>query len=338
MVLFSVIYLYIGSCTCSEDKPTVVPPPEGIDAETFTIYDAGDHPGNPRIGHNAVIFSDKGDIYGFDLTKEEVFPVCKDDGDQEYPAISDDNIIWIDHRNGVNTYDIYGYDLSDDEEVLITSISNPTGPWRGPNIDGDIIAWEDDQEGWWDKYGYDIRGFNIAAGNEFIICNNPANQSCPKVGDNIVVWTDFRNGNGDIYGFNVSTEEEFPICTNEAYQGWADICGGIVVWEDERNGNVDIYGYNFSTGTEFPVCIEPHNQNKPMVSGDIVVWEDERHSWWEEEPNYWFYGYDISAEEEFPITGYDSISGIALQDFSNDIIVYYDMGGESWKIMGIRLP
>jgi len=43
--------------------------------------------------------------------------------------------------------------------------------------------------------------------------------------------------------------------------------------------------------------------------------------------------------QSFPITRYDAIFGMGLQDFNGDIIVYYDMEGEgSWKIMGLRLP
>jgi beta propeller repeat protein len=131
--------------------------------------------------------------------------------------------------------------------------------------------------------------------------------------------------------------ETFFICTEKSHHYNPRIDGEFVVWQDERNGNMDIYGYNLSTGTEFPICTELHEQNKPHVSGTTVVWEDERHSWWEEELNYWFYGYDLSKEKEFPIARYETIFGI--QDFSEGIIVYYDKEEELYEnIVGLILP
>jgi TolB protein len=329
--------------TLGREEPAPVAPPEKTGAETFSICTDASYHYDPRISGNFVVWEDgrngNSNIYGFDLLAKSDFPICIIEGEQEYAAISGNIVIWVYHRDGTGIYDIYGYNLSNKAEFTITTVRNPTGPWRGPDIGGDVVVWEDDDEGYWEKYGYDIRGYSLTTGRQFPICVAPSSQECPRISNNIVVWTDFRNGNGDIYSYDLSTETEFPICTNEAYQGWADICGSIVVWEDERNGNSDIYGYNISTGTEFPICTDLHTQAKPRVSGNIVVWEDERHSWWEEELNYWFYGYDLSARREFPIARYDAIFGMALQDFDGDIIVYYDMeGGGSWKIMGLRLP
>ena len=342
VVLVNAVFLLNG-CKYAQEGPPPVPPPQMTAAKPFPICISPSGHHNPQISGSIVVWYDdrngNWDIYAFDLSQNSEFAICINEAKQEDVAISGNIIIWIDHRNGLSIYDIYGHDLSTKREFHITNIRQPTGPWRGPNIDGDFIVWEDDLKGYWEKYGYDIRGYNLATGTQFPICANPSQQACPKVSGDIVVWTDERNGNGDIYGYNLSTKTEFPICTNEAYQGWADICGNIVVWHDARNGNYDIYGYDLSTGTEFPICTELHEQAKPLVSGTRVVWLDKRHSWWEEELNYWFYGYDLSTGTEFPIAGYDAIFSMGLQDFDGDTIAYYEMPGEgSWKIMGLTLP
>ena len=341
-VLVNTVSLLIG-CSCAQEGPPPIPPPEMTAAEVFSICSKPSQHYDPRISENIVVWHDNRngnyDIYGFDLSAKNDSPICTDVEEQQDAAISGNIIIWVDHRKGVYVYDIYGYDLSTETEFLITNIRQPTGPWRGPNIDGNLIVCEDDTKGYWEKYGYDICGYNLATKTGLPICVNPSHQACPKVSGNIVVWTDDRNGNGDIYGYDLSTQTEFAICTNEAYQGWADIRGNIVVWQDERNGNSDVYGYDLSTGIEFPICTEPHEQVGPLVSGNVVVWEDRRHSWWQEKLDFWFYGYNLSTETEFPVARYDAIFGMGLQDFDGDTIVYYDMEGEgSWKIMGLRLP
>jgi beta propeller repeat protein len=104
-------------------------------------------------------------------------------------------------------------------------------------------------------------------------------QGEPAIYGDIVVWTDYRNGelNSDIYGMNIKTGQEFPICTAASYQVSPAIYGDIVVWQDYRSGNADIYGKNINTGgDEFPICTEDGAQYFPAIYGDVVVWQDQR--------------------------------------------------------------
>jgi TolB protein len=342
-VFIVAVYFLLNGCSRSKEETSPVAPPDKTPAEIFPICTKTTKHYDPRISGDIVVWKDERngnwDIYGFNLSMGSDFPICTNEADQEYASISNNTIIWIDHRRHFNIYDVHSYNLATGTESRITTVRSPSGPWRAPVIDGNYVIWEDDYMFWWEKYGYNINVYEFDTNREFTICDDPSEQACPKISGDIAVWTDFRSGDGDIYGYDLSTKKEFPICTNSAYQGWSDICGSIVVWEDERNGNSDIYSYNLSTGVESPICTEPHDQVKPLVSGDTVVWEDSRHSWWEEELNYWFYGYQLSTETEFPISRYDAIFGMGLQDFNGDTIVYYDMGGEeSWDIMGLILP
>jgi len=74
-------------------------------------------------------------------------------------------------------------------------ICKHTSEQRNLFFAGDIIVWEDDRNGNWDIYGYDM-----STGKEFPTCIHPAEQYSPTVSGDMVVWEDKRNGNDDIYG------------------------------------------------------------------------------------------------------------------------------------------
>jgi len=116
----------------------------------------------------------------------------------------------------------------------------------------------------------------VSTGAEFAICTNSSYQTSSAISGDIVVWTDYRNGNDDIYGYDLSTSTEFPICTNSFHQRYPDISGNVVVWQDQRNVNYDIYGYDLSTSTEFAICTDSEWQDGPAISGNVVVWGDGR--------------------------------------------------------------
>jgi len=134
-MLVNAVLLLIG-CSCAEEGPPPIPPPEMTAAETFSICAEPSPHYDPRISENIVVWYDNRngnyDIYGFDLSAKNDFPICTDGEKQEDAAISGNIIIWVDHREGYYIYDIYGYDLSTETEFLVTSIKQPTDPWRGP--------------------------------------------------------------------------------------------------------------------------------------------------------------------------------------------------------------
>ncbi|MGC1121792.1 MAG: hypothetical protein WBA22_11930 [Candidatus Methanofastidiosia archaeon] len=59
------------------------------------------------------------DIFGYNLSTKEEFPIATGRGDQYGPAIYGDIVVWQDYRHG--DCDIYGYDLSTGKEFQITS-------------------------------------------------------------------------------------------------------------------------------------------------------------------------------------------------------------------------
>lgn len=159
---------------------------------------------------------------------------------------------------------------------------------------------------------------------EFVVCNASGNQIFPRISGDIVVWTDYRNGNGDIFGYDLGSGAEFAICTDENDQGGPSIDNDIVVWTDARNDDddtsrSDIYGYNLSTEYEFIICAEPYNQGAPSISGDSVVWIDEGI---DDDYNSSIYAYKFSAGEIFPISTYQSMK--LFPSIHGDLVAWLD--------------
>lgn len=132
---------------------------------------------------------------------------------------------------------------------------------------------------------------------EFLISDASSNQLSPaiEISGNMVVWEDYRNGNGDIFALNLSVRQEIQITTDLNTQKQPAISGNTIVWEDNRSGNWDIYGYNLVTQAEFPIVTASGDQRKPEISGNTVVWEDRRSGDWD------VYRYDLATQSEAPI-------------------------------------
>jgi beta propeller repeat protein len=57
------------------------------------------------------------DIYGFNLTTNQQFPIVVDPGIERFPVIYRDIVVWEDYRDGrCMNWDIYVYNLSTEEE------------------------------------------------------------------------------------------------------------------------------------------------------------------------------------------------------------------------------
>jgi beta propeller repeat protein len=259
----------------------------------------------PEVSGNFVVWEDfrngNWDIYGKDLSTGVEFPVCTAIYDQSSPSVNGDIVVWADPRQGAGDCTkqiIYGYNLSTKTEFSI--------PWEpgykqeGPVVSGDWIVYREGNvqvSGYnlsthnrtiiaqnqvrsyhdiynsrvvWSSYTtpLDIMGYDLAKGESFSVCLDIAEQRSPVISGNIVVWTDYRNGNWDIYGKDLSSGVEFPICTEVHDQSSVDISGDIVVWQDNRTGAWRIYGYDLITG----VGTFYTDGITPAIDGDLLIW------------------------------------------------------------------
>ena len=175
-----------------------------------------------------------------------------------------------------------------------------------PDIEVCFIVWQDNRNGNWDIYGYDLD-----KGMEYAICTADGNQTNPSIGTGsflhspIIAWQDDRNGNNDIYGYkllynyyDLAIGTEIEICTDPCDQQNPVSTGVYVFWQDNRNGDWDIYAGTYEyqqEPNEVVICDEVGDQVNPAAYWDVVVWQDNRSGDWD------IYGYDMDDQNEVAI-------------------------------------
>lgn len=185
-------------------------------------------------------------------------------------------------------------------KVTETRITTNPSNSQNPAIYGNNIVWQDDRNGNWDIYIY-----NLSTHQE-IHTTNKSNQTNPAIYGDKVVWQDDRNGGSDIYLQDLTTKKQTRVTTSgKAYN--PRINGNRIVWQDKRNGqdNWDIYMYDISSGKETQITTNESNQTNPDIFGDRIVWFDDRNIGKNVDENTYghplIYMYNVSTFVETPI-------------------------------------
>ncbi|HII92149.1 MAG TPA: PKD domain-containing protein [Methanosarcina sp.] len=174
--------------------------------------------------------------------------------------------------------------------ITETRITNH-GTASSPDIYGDKIVWQDNRNGNWDIYIFDL-----AAKTE-IHTTNLTNQTVPAIYKNLVVWEDERNGGHDIYVEDLSAKIQTRISkSGEAHN--PAIYGNRIVWQDESNGISNIYMYDLSTKKETQITTSG-KAFYPAIYDNRIVWQDERDGDYRH-PD--IYMYDLSNKKETKIS------------------------------------
>lgn len=251
------------------------------------------------------------------------------------------------------------------EKQITTNMSDS----QNPAIYGNKIVWQDDRNGNWDVYIY-----NLSTKNE-IHTNNLSDQINPAIYENNVVWQDYRNGLSDIYLQNLTTNKQTRITTNnddfplkdylpsiygnkiawnshgtmcdcywlDVYdistkkfseigicaQGSPSIYGNKLVCYERYDMEQGIYVYNLSTLEGTMIVSNESEQGNPSIYGNRIVWEDYRNGNWD------IYMYDLSTGKETQITTNKSDQQAPV--IYGNSIVWQDNRNGNWDIYAYDL-
>ena len=175
----------------------------------------------PAIFRTIVVWQDNffgdWDIYAADIwqrNKPLEFPVSYSEKNEQNPVIWDNVVVWQDNFSG--NWDIYAADISDfnilhevdPNNIIEFAVSTNEFSQTNPDINGNIIVWQDNRNNNWDIYGY-----NLTTRKEFQITDDSHDQTSPAISGNVVVWQDNRNGNSEIYAA-ILDGPEIAWCTS----------------------------------------------------------------------------------------------------------------------------
>ncbi|MDD5419489.1 MAG: PKD domain-containing protein, partial [Methanomicrobiaceae archaeon] len=235
-------------------------------------------------------------------------PICTEPGEQMYPAISGDRIVWQDHRNDTGG-DIYLYDLTTEEETPICTDPAAQGY---PAISGSLIVWQDMRNGSWDIYLY-----NLDTDDEVRLTNSTGDQYMPAISGEKIVWYDNRSGSPQMYLYDYATGTE-TLIEGSHPETWyrPAISGNRIVWQDNRNGPYNIFLYDIATGSGEWITDDLNLQSSPAISGNRIVWEDDRDEVWN------IHLYDLAAGTRTLISNHSEMQ--VSPAISGDRIVWED--------------
>ncbi len=212
------------------------------------------------------------------------FPVLLAPGNQTFPSIDANTVVWLDGRPGqkqvvagISATNVYGKNLISGRQYRITA--SPTAVGR-PAISGEFVAWQDcrDCRQVQDPVGYTgsrIVVKNLRSGRTFTVAHHSQDQAAPVVSGGLLVWEDRLNGVWSIYGRDLVTGREFQVARTRVMISSPSISGNLIVWRDrERRGRDAILGKNVVTGKTFLVVrAQAHTVlSDPMISKNRVIW------------------------------------------------------------------
>ena len=128
--------------------------------------------------------------------------------------------------------------MSNGEEV---GIATDPGDQVNPHISQEWVVWSDN--GWFYEK-YDVNCCDLRDMLPFTIADAGLN---PSIYNDLIVWEDWRNGNGDIYAYNLSTGEEKQVTRESSDQGNPVIYENYVAYLDDREGSPQVWMINLDT-------------------------------------------------------------------------------------------
>ena len=166
----------------------------------------------PDVYGNYIVWASthgNGDIFMYNIYKEEIIRITDDDARQRNPTIYKKHIVWEDQRRGnwdlYLTYLDYHYDIEPTKAhwPVWTGNIGELNSWSQVNakISDNYIIYQDNR-----NYNWDLRLYtfiNPIAGSSQVLIEEVEGQIDPSIWENKVVWTDERE-NSETYFYKTN--------------------------------------------------------------------------------------------------------------------------------------
>ena len=199
--------------------------------------------------------------------------ITDDDEAQSTPAISGNYVVYVDESTADNE-DIYLYNI--ETETTTPICVDASSASKNPDIFENMIVWQDNRNGDWDLYIYDLD--NPGLGDHSLIIWE-GDQIEPAIHENIFAWSDKKPG---VTSYNIWWLDndagfiESLTDDTDGDQRAPDVYKNKIVWQGADMGNWDIYMYDTTANVITMLTEDPGDQSHPSIWGTRVVWEDAR--------------------------------------------------------------
>ncbi len=155
---------------------------------------------SPSISAHWITFTTEGntnhpDIAAYNRKTGQISTVSDAEGAQDHSRVSDDLVVWDDHRRGTDFLDVYMFDLRKGNEALVSDGQDVDGR---PAISGKRVVYTD-----FSSTQGDVIYYNVARRQTIRVTSDPATQSQPAIFGKRIVWMDYRGGPPAIYTTSV---------------------------------------------------------------------------------------------------------------------------------------
>ena len=251
-MFFAVIFVpLIVFLTMNKARSQEIRVTDFSDFKTPTSSYTSDIDGDKIVYHqeNRTVDVPHYDIFMYDLLTGIEIPICIAPGNQTWPRISGNRIVWIDKRS--DKAGVFMYDLDSETETRITDELFHYMP--GIDIDGDrIVYWSNDV-----SIKAQVYMFYISTGVETLIFADPEKHfDDPMIsGENIIC----SSGSGipqNIYISNLSTGNITQITYDGNNHRRYAISGNYIAIAEAPypTENWSIYLYNITTGNRIEIA------------------------------------------------------------------------------------
>jgi beta propeller repeat protein len=161
---------------------------------------------------------------------------------REYPKIWGENVVWQEVDAINSTYDVYLCNLTSGFIQILTP-DTTTSNQMHPRIENNRVVWEDDRDGKWNIYSYEL-----STGTTSTLPNDTYDRTYPAISGDRIVWQDMHSGLSQIYLFTLGN----PVsCPQADFEGNNSI-GALpltVYFSDKSTGNPINWNWDFGDGT-----------------------------------------------------------------------------------------